>query len=43
MFYAFAALKTPGAAARSLGESTVLTVLSMALILQAIMMPIVGS
>ena len=43
MFYAFAALKTPVAAATSLGESTVLTVLSMALILQAILMPIVGS
>jgi MFS-type transporter involved in bile tolerance (Atg22 family) len=43
MFYAFAALKTPGAAATSLGKSTVLTVLSMALILQAILMPIVGS
>ena len=42
MFYAFAALKTPVAAATSLGESTVLTVLSMALILQAILMPIVG-
>ena len=43
MFYAFAALKTPVAAATSLGESTVLTILSMALILQAILMPIVGS
>ena len=43
MFYAFADLKTPAAAATSLGESTFLIILSMALILQAILMPIVGS
>lgn len=43
MFYAFAPLKTYLAAATSQPESVVLTVLSAALILQAVLMPAVGS
>ena len=43
MFYVFTALKTPVTAAMSYSESAFLTILSMALILQATLMPIVGS
>ena len=43
MLYVFTALKTLVAAATPHSESAVLTILSMALILQAILMPIVGS
>jgi len=43
MFYAFAPLKTRLAAATGQSESVVLSVLSAALILQAVLMPAVGS